>query len=136
MDKMKVQAEQLAKQAQQGMAQGQAKLSDMQAKKAADGLLHDLGAAVYAAQRQGASNEPIEGILAALDAHAAAHGPIDTAAAPRPPRPTRPPHPTPTAAPRRHLHRPRPPPPARRRATSRWTTSRQFSYAARPSHRW
>jgi hypothetical protein len=84
MDKMKVQAEQLAKQAQQGMAQGQAKLSDMQAKKAADGLLHDLGAAVYAAQRQGASNEPIEGILAALDAHAATHGPIDTAAAPPP----------------------------------------------------
>jgi hypothetical protein len=82
MDKMKVQAEQLAKQAQQGMAQGQAKLGDMQAKKAADGLLHDLGAAVYAAQRQGASNEPIEGILAALDAHAATHGPIDTATAP------------------------------------------------------
>jgi hypothetical protein len=84
MDKMKVQAEQLAKQAQQGMAQGQAKIGDMQAKKAADGLLHDLGAAVYAAQRQGASNEPIEAILASLDAHAAAHGPIDTASAPPP----------------------------------------------------
>ena len=84
LDKVKVQAEQLAKQAQQGVAQGQAKLGDLQAKKAADGLLRDLGAAVYAAQRQGASNEPIEGILAALDAHAATHGPIDTAAAPAP----------------------------------------------------
>ena len=81
MDKMKVQAEQLAKQAQQGVAQGQSKISEMQANRAADSLLQDLGAAVYAAQRQGASNEPIEGILAALDAHAAKYGPIDTAAA-------------------------------------------------------
>jgi hypothetical protein len=78
MDKLKVQAEQVAKQAQAGVAQGQAKLGDMQAKKAADGLLHDLGAAVYAAQRQGGPHEPIETIMAALDAHAAAHGAIDT----------------------------------------------------------
>lgn len=80
MDKLKVQAEQVAKQAQAGVAQGQAKLSDLQAKKAADGLLHDLGAAVYAAQRQGGPHEPIEQIMAALDAHAATHGPIDTGA--------------------------------------------------------
>src|SRR3954452_1408830 len=80
MDKLKVQAEQVAKQAQAGVAQGQAKLNDLQAKKAADGLLHDLGAAVYAAQRQGGPHEPIEQVMAALDAHAATHGPIDTGA--------------------------------------------------------
>ena len=87
MDKLKVQAEQVAKQAQAGVAQGQAKLGDMQAKKAADGLLHDLGAAVYAAQRQGGPHEPIETIMAALDAHAAAHGPIDTNTTPPAPAP-------------------------------------------------
>jgi hypothetical protein len=82
MDKLKVQADQLAKQAQQGVAQGQSKLGEMQAKRAADALLHDLGAAVYAAQRQGGPHEPIETIMAALDAHAATHGPIDTANTP------------------------------------------------------
>jgi hypothetical protein len=82
MDKLKVQAEQVAKQAQQGVAQGQSKINEMQAKRAADGLLHDLGAAVYAAQRQGGPHEPIETIMAALDAHAATHGRIDTATTP------------------------------------------------------
>ena len=85
MDKLKVQAEQVAKQAQAGVAQGQAKLGDMQAKKAADALLHDLGAAVYAAQRQGGPHEPIETLMAALDAHAATHGGIDTATGPAAP---------------------------------------------------
>ncbi|MDX6230035.1 MAG: hypothetical protein QOI76_3425 [Frankiales bacterium] len=84
MDKLKVQAEQVAKQAQQGVAQGQSKIGEMQAKRAADALLHDLGAAVYAAQRQGGPHEPIETIMAALDAHAAAHGGIDTANTPPP----------------------------------------------------
>jgi hypothetical protein len=82
MDKLKVQAEQVAKQAQQGVAQGQSKISELQAKRAADSLLHDLGAAVYAAQRQGGPHEPIETIMAALDAHAATHGRIDTATTP------------------------------------------------------
>lgn len=78
MDKIKVQADQLAKQAQAGVAQGQTKINELQAKRTADGLLHDLGAAVYAAQRQGGPHDPIESIMAALDAHAATHGPIDT----------------------------------------------------------
>jgi hypothetical protein len=82
MDKLKVQADQLAKQAQAGVAQGQTKINEMQAKRTADGLLHDLGAAFYAAQRQGGPHEPIESIMAALDAHAATHGPIDTSNAP------------------------------------------------------
>jgi hypothetical protein len=78
MDKVKAQASQLAQQAQQGVAQGQAKLSDMQVRKQADALLRDLGAAVYAAHRQGGPHEPIEAALAALDAHVTAHGAIDT----------------------------------------------------------
>ena len=83
MDKIKVQADQLAKQAQQGVATGQTKLNELQAKRAADALLHDLGAAVYAAQRQGGPHEPIETIMAALDAHAAANGAIDTTINPK-----------------------------------------------------
>ncbi len=83
MDKIKVQADQLAKQAQQGVATGQTKLNELQAKRAADALLHDLGAAVYAAQRQGGPHEPIETIMVALDAHAAANGAIDTTINPK-----------------------------------------------------
>jgi hypothetical protein len=89
MDKVKAQATQLAQQAQQGVAQGQAKLTDMQIRKQADGLLRDLGAAVYAAQRQAGPHEPVEAAMNALDAHAAEHGAIDTA--PRAAQPTAPP---------------------------------------------
>jgi hypothetical protein len=71
MDKVKAQATQLAH-------QGQAKLSEIQVRRQADGLLRDLGAAVYAAQRQAGPHEPIEKAMAALDAHVAEHGPIDT----------------------------------------------------------
>jgi hypothetical protein len=78
MDKVKVQADQLAKQAQQGVATGQTKLNELQAKRTADSLLHDLGAAVYAAQRQGGPHEPIEALMAALDAHAVTNGAINT----------------------------------------------------------
>ena len=50
MDKVKAQAEVgLAKASEAGKA-GQAKLEEVQAKRRADGLLHDLGAFVYAEQ--------------------------------------------------------------------------------------
>jgi hypothetical protein len=71
MDKVKAQATQLAH-------QGQAKLSEIQVRRQADALLRDLGAAVYGAQRQAGPHEPIEKAMAALDAHVAEHGPIDT----------------------------------------------------------
>lgn len=80
MDKVKAQADQLAVKAQHGVAQGQAKFEELQNKRKADALLRDLGAAVYAAQRTGGEHEPIEKALAALDAHVAEHGPIDTEA--------------------------------------------------------
>jgi hypothetical protein len=78
MDKVKSQANQLAEKSKQGVAQGQAKLDSMQAKKQLDALFHDLGAATYAAERKGAGRDEIERLLAAIDAHEEANGPVDT----------------------------------------------------------
>jgi len=80
LDKAKEAASQAAAKAQQGVAQGQAKMETMQAKRAADGLLRDLGAAFYAEQRAGGSRDAVMQALAALDAHAAQHGPIELGA--------------------------------------------------------
>ncbi len=85
LDKAKVAAAQAAQKAQQGMAQGQAKIDDLQTRRQADALLRDLGAAFYAEQRTGGNRAAVASALQALDAHAAAHGPIDTAAAPAAP---------------------------------------------------
>ena len=79
MDKMKEQATQLAEKGKQGMAQGQAKLDTMQAKKQIDALFHDLGAATYAAERKGGPRDEVVRLLAAIDAHEAENGPVDTA---------------------------------------------------------
>src|ERR1019366_2789170 len=54
MDKMKAQAAQLAQKAQEAGKAGQSKIGDVQAKRRADGLLRELGAAVYA-QRSGSA---------------------------------------------------------------------------------
>ncbi|HXX89107.1 MAG TPA: hypothetical protein VEI83_02645 [Acidimicrobiales bacterium] len=78
MDKMKEQAASLAEKGKAGVAQGQAKLDTMQAKKQLDALLHDLGAATYAAERKGASRDEVERLLAAIDAHESENGPVDT----------------------------------------------------------
>jgi hypothetical protein len=85
LDKAKMAAEKAAAKAQQGVHQGQAKLDAMQAKRKADALLRELGAAYYAEQRQGGLHEPVERALAALDAHEAEHGEVDTAAEPEQP---------------------------------------------------
>lgn len=91
MDKVKAQAEQAVAKAQQGMAQGQAKLDTIQAKRQADGLLRDLGAAYYAEQRQGGPHDAVEAVLGKLDEHVAANGAVDTA--PTAPSPLSPPVP-------------------------------------------
>ncbi len=103
-------------QVQQAAKQGQDKIDDMQAKKASDGLLRDLGAWYYAVQTgrdngQGAAE--LARLVGELQAHEAEHGPLGSgaeepaAAAPAPPAPgdrrTAPP------APDRPLRR-RPPP--------------------------
>ena len=78
MDKVKAQAEQALTMAQQSVSQGQEKLDSMHARRGVEGLLRDLGAAFYAHQRTGGAPEPVQSALAALDAYAAANGPIDT----------------------------------------------------------
>ena len=77
MDKLKSQAEQVAARAQEGSVQMQAKFGAMQSKRASDVLLRDLGAACYAEKRMAGPHDAVEKALAALDAHAAEHGPID-----------------------------------------------------------
>ena len=79
MDKVKQQAEQALSKAQQGVAQGQAKLDEVQAKRQVDALFRDLGAAYYAAQRQGGPADEVEKALSAIDEHMAAHGPTSDA---------------------------------------------------------
>lgn len=79
MDKMKAQAAQLAQKAQEAGKAGQAKIEDAQARRKADGMLRDLGAAVYA-QRTGKATDgtagDIDRLVSDLSAHEAEHGPL------------------------------------------------------------
>lgn len=77
LDKVKAQAEQAVVKAQQGVAQGQTKIDQIQLKRHNDALLRDLGVAVYAEQRQGGSNQAVIDAMAALDNFVATHGPVD-----------------------------------------------------------
>jgi hypothetical protein len=98
MDKVKAQAEQAVAKAQQGVAQGQTKLDDLQAKRAGDALIAALGTAFYAEQRQGGSQQAVIDALAAVDSHVAANGPI-VGPVPAPVAPVAPAEPIPPAAP-------------------------------------
>jgi hypothetical protein len=80
MDKVKAQADQAMVKAQHGLAQGQTKIEEMQAKRVADGLLRQLGAAVYAQHRGSGTQAEVDAALAALDRHVAEHGPIGSPA--------------------------------------------------------
>ena len=77
MDKVKVQYEQALTKAQQGVNQGKAKIDQAQAKHQWDALLRNLGAAVWAEQREGGPSDAVTAALAALDAHLAAHAGAD-----------------------------------------------------------
>lgn len=74
MDKVKQGAGQALTKAQQGVNQGKAKLDQAQAKHQWDGLLRNLGAAVYAEQRQGGPADAVTAALSALDEHATTNG--------------------------------------------------------------
>ena len=79
-DKVKAQASQLAQKAQEAGKAGQAKLEDVQARRRADGLLRDLGAAVYA-QRSGRAgggegDAEIDRLLSELTTFESEHGPL------------------------------------------------------------
>ena len=77
LDKVKVQAGQIAEKAQQGVAQGKDRLEEMQANKRGEALLHDLGAAYYAQQRHDGPADAVQTALAAMDAHVVLHGEPD-----------------------------------------------------------
>ena len=124
LDKVKDKATQATEMAKDAAAKGQAKLDEAQAKKAADGMLRDLGAAFYATKTGRATpttDADIERLVAALQQHESEHGAItlapespaaaptaapaggDAASAPPPPPPPQaadpasPPPPPPTA---------------------------------------
>jgi hypothetical protein len=80
LDKVKEGAAQATAAAKDAAQKGQAKLDTIQAKRAADALLRDLGAAAYAEKtgRAAADNSAeIDRILAALEQHEQENGPID-----------------------------------------------------------
>ncbi|GEM_PF-801032 len=83
-DKVKSQAGQIAQKAQEAGKAGQAKLADAQARRRADGLLHELGAAVFAehtGRGTDATKSEIERLTGELSAYEADNGPL-TAASP------------------------------------------------------
>ncbi len=118
LDKVKATAATATVAAKDAAAKGQAKLDEAQAKKAADGMLRDLGAAVYATKTGRATpttEADIEKLVASLQTHESEHGQITLApesaaaaptasaagdAPPPPPKaadPASPPPPPPTA---------------------------------------
>ena len=125
LDKVKDKATQATEMAKDAAAKGQAKLDEAQAKKAADGMLRDLGAAFYATKTGRATpttDAEIERLVAALQQHESEHGTLtlapesaagaptaapagDAAAAAPPPRRLRPKLRTPPRP--RHRLRPR-----------------------------
>ena len=94
MDKVKAQATVLAEKAQEGAKAGQAKISEMQAKKHADALLLELGGLTYAEQAGRApagASERVSTLVEELRQHEAEHGPVTVTTAPAAttaPRPT------------------------------------------------
>lgn len=76
MDKARDAAQQATAKGKQGLAQGQAKIDEVQTARAGDALMKRLGEAYYAEQRNGASHDAVVAALAAMDAHIAANGPL------------------------------------------------------------
>ena len=113
LDKVKATAATATVAAKDAAAKGQAKLDEAQAKKAADGILRDLGAAFYATKTGRATpttDADVDRLVASLQAHEAEHGPItlapeSAAAAPTAtPAGDAPPPPPPRQRTRRHRH--------------------------------
>ncbi|MGH9044798.1 MAG: hypothetical protein ACRDVP_08225 [Acidimicrobiales bacterium] len=79
LDKMKEGAAQATAVAKDAAQKGQAKLDALQAKRAADALLRDLGAVVYAEKtgRSSGDADRTARIVTALEQHETENGPID-----------------------------------------------------------
>jgi hypothetical protein len=82
LDKVKAQATAATEMAKDAAAKGQAKLDEAQAKKTADGMLRDLGAAFYST-KTGRSTPTTEAdmdrLVQALKDHESQHGPLTLA---------------------------------------------------------
>jgi len=80
LDKVKAQATQATAVAKDAAQKGQAKLEEVQAKRAADGMLKDLGTAYYA-QHSGRGTAGTQGdidrLVEALQAHEQTNGQLD-----------------------------------------------------------
>jgi hypothetical protein len=82
LDKVKAQATAATEMAKDAAAKGQAKMNEVQAKKAADGMLRDLGAAFYATKTGRSTpttDADMEHLISALQAHESEHGQITLA---------------------------------------------------------
>jgi hypothetical protein len=82
LDKVKDAAQNATVAAKDAAAKGQAKLDGAQAKRQADGLLRDLGAAYYATKMGRATtttDADVDRLITALQAHEAEHGQITLA---------------------------------------------------------
>ena len=80
LDRVKQQAAKGTAVAKEAAQKGQAKLDEIQAKRAADALLRDLGAVTYAQKSGRASpsaEADIERLVGALHSHEETHGPVD-----------------------------------------------------------
>ena len=84
MDKVKAQATVLAEKAQEGAKAGQAKISEMQAKKHADSLLLELGGIVYtqkAGRAAPGADERATELITEISSFEAEHGPVTVTSA-------------------------------------------------------
>ncbi|MFZ0250130.1 MAG: hypothetical protein WAL61_09305 [Acidimicrobiales bacterium] len=82
LDKVKAQATAATEMAKDAAAKGQAKMNEAQAKKAADGMLRDLGAAYYATQTgrsTPSTDTEIAQLVTSLQSHESEHGQITLA---------------------------------------------------------
>jgi hypothetical protein len=82
LDKVKAQATAATEMAKDAAAKGQAKMNEVQAKKAADGMLRDLGAAFYATKTGRSTpttDDEIAQLVTSLQAHESEHGQITLA---------------------------------------------------------
>lgn len=114
LDKVKATAATATEAAKDAAAKGQAKLDEAQAKKAADGMLRDLGAAFYATKTgrtTPTTDAEIERLVSALQTHESQHGQITLAPESSAGAPTAAPAPPPQAADPSSPPPPPPPPP-------------------------
>jgi hypothetical protein len=82
LDKVKAQATAASALAKDAAQKGQAKLDEVQSKKAADGILRDLGAAFYATKTGRATpttGADIDRLVAATEAYESEHGSLTLA---------------------------------------------------------